>query len=191
MSLFQAVCLSSGRDTLIEWVFMSYPRHVLCSSSFPSPASFLKESVLSRLRGSDGCSGRNSVWLTNRAALFARSIQCLSLTVMVMMSSMKPSIHASVAVISTAKGYSVTRWLADWCFSSCGSKDWCGEFSSSVSQDSYRSRSFPRSIAASLIVVYSTGVGVVPKGNLKQRKSSSSTIEMHVDAVVAFACIRW
>ena len=40
--------------------------------------------------------------MTNRAALFARSIQCLSSTVIVMISSMKPSIDASVAMIYTA-----------------------------------------------------------------------------------------
>ena len=28
------------------------------------------------LRGYDGCIGRNSVWMTNRSAFFARSIQC-------------------------------------------------------------------------------------------------------------------
>ena len=64
----------------------------------------------------------------------------------------------------------------------------CGEFRSSVSQDSSRSRSFPRSIAASLTVVYSAGTGVVPSGNLKQRKASSLTIAMHVNAVVSSEC---
>ena len=58
-----------------------------------------------------------------------------------------------------------------------------------MSQDSSRSRSLPKSIAASLIVVYSSGADVVPKGNLRQRKYMLSTIEMNVDAVVAFACI--
>ena len=43
--------------------------------------------------------------------------------------------------------------------------DWLGEFRSSVYQDSYRHRLFPRYIAASLTVVYSDGKGVVPKGN--------------------------
>ena len=146
---------------------MSHPRHVLCSASSPYPASFLKDSGSSRFRGSDGCSGQNSVWMTNRAALFARSIQCLSSTVMVMMSLMKPSIDTSVAVISTSKGSAVARLLADYCFSSCVNKDRCGEFRSSVSQDSSRSRSLPSSIAASLTVVYSAGAGLVPKGNLK------------------------
>ena len=128
--------------------------------------------------------------MTNRAAISVQYIHCLSSTVIVMMSSMKPSIYASVAVISTAKGYAVARWLADFCFSSCGSKDWCGKFISAVSQDSSQSRSFTRSIAASLTVVYSSGAGVVPKVNLKQRKASSLTIAMHVNAVVVFACIR-
>ena len=114
---------------------MSQPRHVFCSASFPYPASFLNESGSSRFRGSDGCSGQNSVWMTNRAALFARFIQWSSWTVMVMMSSMKPSIDASVAVISTAKGSAFARWLADCCFSSGGSKDMCGELRSFVSQD--------------------------------------------------------
>ena len=169
---------------------MSQPRHVFCSDSCPSPATFLNESGSSRFRGSDGCRGRNSVWMTNRAVLLARSIQCSSSTVMVTVSLMKPSIDASVTVISTAKGSVVARWLADLCFSYCGSKDRCVEFRSSVSKDSSQSRSLLRSIAASLTVVYSAGAGVVPKGNLKQRKASSSTIAMHVDAVFTCACIR-
>ena len=159
-------------------------------ASCPSPASFLNASGSSCFRGSDGCSGRNSVWMTNRAALFERSIQCLSSTVMVMMSLMKPYIDASVDVISTAKEYSVYRWLAYWWFSSGGSKDLCGELRLFVSQDWSWSRLFPRYIVASLIVVYSAAAGLVPKGNLKQRKASSSTISMHVDAVFACACIQ-
>ena len=83
---------------------MSHSRHVLCSSSFTYPASFLKKSGSSCFRGSDGCSGRNSVWMTNSAALFAHSIQFLSSTVIVMMSSMNPSIDAYMAVVSTARG---------------------------------------------------------------------------------------
>ena len=109
---------------------------------------------------------------------------------MVMMSSMNPSIHASVAVMSNSKGSDVSRWLAGCCFYSCGSKDQCGEFRSYVSQDSSRVRSLPRSIVASLTVLYSAGAGVVPKGNLRQRKARSSTIAMHVNVVVAFECIR-
>ena len=102
---------------------------------------------------------------------------------------MKPYIDASVAVISTAKGSSIERWLADCCFYSCGSKDRCGKFRLSVSQDSSCSRSLPRPIAASLTVAYYAGAGVTTKGNLKQKKVSLSNIAMHVDAVVAFACI--
>ena len=142
---------------------MYHPRYVLCSASCPSPTSLLKEIGSSRFRSFDGCSGRNSVWMTNGAALFEQSIQCPSSTVMVMTSSMKPSIDASVAVISTANGSAVSIWLSDCCFSSCWSKDLCGEFRSSVSQGSSRSRSLRRSIAASLTVVYSAGAGVVPK----------------------------
>ena len=71
--------------------------------------------------------------MTNRAALFARSIQWLSSTVMVMISSMKPSIDASVAVIYTAKGSDFARLLAYSCFSSVGIKYLCGELRSFVS----------------------------------------------------------
>ena len=39
--------------------------------------------------------------MTNRAAIFARSIQCLSSTVMVMMSSMKPSMDGFIVDIIT------------------------------------------------------------------------------------------
>ena len=88
---------------------MSQPRHVFCSASCPSTASFLNESGSSSFSGSDGCSGQNSLWITNRSALLGRYIQWLSSIVMVMMSSMKPSIDASVAMISTAKGSAFVR----------------------------------------------------------------------------------
>ena len=59
-SMDQYACFSFGRNTLREWVCMSDPRHVLCLDIFPSPEMFLRESGLSRLRVSDGHSGRNS-----------------------------------------------------------------------------------------------------------------------------------
>ena len=169
---------------------MSHPRIFFCSASCTSPASFLKDSVSSLFRSYYSCSGWKSVWMTNRAALSARSIQCSSSTVIVMILLRNPSIDASVDVMYTAKGCAVARCLAYFCFPPCGSKDWCGEFRSYVSQDSYRSRSLPRSISDSLTVIYSASEGVVPKFNLRQRKASSSIIAMHVNAVVVFACIQ-
>ena len=165
MSLVQTVCYCFGRNNLREWAFMYHPRHVLCSTSLPSPTIFLKDIGSSRFMGSDVYSGRKSVWMTNRSALFARSIQCSSSTVMVMMSSMNLSIYASVAVMYTDKGSAVARWLVECCFSSWGSRYRCGEFRSSMSQYLYRSRSFHRSIATSLTVVYSFGANMVPKDN--------------------------
>ena len=113
---------------------MSHPRHVLCSSIFPSPSIIRKGSGLSCLRGYDGCSGQNSVYMTNIAALFARFIQCFSLTVLVMMSLMNPSIDASVALMYTARGYAFFIWFYECCLSSFGSKDLCGELRIFVSQ---------------------------------------------------------
>ena len=66
----------------------------------------------------------------------------------------------------------------------------CGEFRSSVYQYFSRRRSFTRSIYASPTVVHSAGAGVVPKGNLRQKNASSSTIAIQVDVVVEFVCIR-
>ena len=130
--------------------------------------------------------------MTNRASLFAQYIQSYSSTIMVMMFSMNPSIDAFVAVMSNSKVYAVAIWLADFFFSYCVSKYRCGKFRSYVSQDSSHSRSFPRSIDVSLTVVYSFCAGVVSKSKLRQRKASLSTTAMHVDTVVAFACIqRW
>ena len=74
------------------------------SSNFSSLTSFLKESGSSCLRGSNGCSGRNSVWITNRAAIFESSIHCFPSTVMVAILSMNPYIDSSVAVMSNARG---------------------------------------------------------------------------------------
>ena len=169
---------------------MSHPMHVLYSASFPSPKSFLRESRFSSLRGSDGCSGWNSVWMTNIDAPFFHSIQCSSSTVMVMMSSMKPSIDASAAVMYTARGYSFDIWLSECCLSFFGSEYMCGELRLSAYQDLSLSISLPGYIDDFLTVVYSASVGVVPKGNLRQIRDSFSTIAMQVDAVVAFAWIR-
>ena len=90
-----------------------------------------------------------------------------------------------MTVISTTKGYDVARWLADCCFSSCRSNDWCGKLRSYVNQDSSRSILLPRSIADSLIVVYYSGAGVVPKGNPEQIKAIFSTIAMHVTRLLS------
>ena len=49
-------------------------------------------------------------------------------------------------------------------------------------------RSLPRSIAASLMVVYYYGAGVVPKGIHSQIMASFTTIAMHVDAICGFVC---
>ena len=104
MSVSQAVCFSFGGNTLRELLCMSHPRHVFCSASCLSFAIFLKYIGSSCFRGSDLCSGRNSLWMTNIATLFACSIQCLSSTIMVMMPLMKPSIDASMDVMSNARG---------------------------------------------------------------------------------------
>ena len=45
-------------------------------------------------------------------------------------------------------------------------------------------------ISALLIVVYFAGAGVVPKVNLRQRKSILSTIEIQVELVLYFTYIR-
>ena len=127
--------------------------------------------------------------MTNSAALFAHSIQFLSSTVIVMTSSMNPSIDAYMDVVSTARGSDFESWFSKCCLFYFGSKDLCGEFRSSVSQYLSRSRSFPRYIFASLAVVYSTSRGVVPKGNRRQRKAIFSTIAVQFNAVVEFAWI--
>ena len=106
-----------------------------------------------------------------------------------MMSLMNPSIDTSVAVMSNAEGSYVTRWLVDCCLSSCDSKDMYVEFRSPVSKDSSQIRSFPRSIYASPTVLYPAGAGVVPKGNRRPIKASSSTIAMNFNTVVTFSCI--
>ena len=49
--------------------------------------------------------------------------------------------------------------------------------------------SFPRSISAYLIAVYSTGAGVAIKVDHRQRKADLSTIYMQVDTVLEFAWI--
>ena len=52
-------------------------------------------------------------------------------------------------------------------------------------------RYLPRSISSSLMVLYYSCVGMVTNVKLRQRKSSITTIAMHVDAVFAFAWMSW
>ena len=51
-------------------------------------------------------------------------------------------------------------------------------------------RSFPTLISASLMVVYSSGTGLVPKGGRRQRKDLFPTILIHVAAIYEFAWMR-
>ena len=107
--LTQAVCLYFGINNLKAWVFMYHPRQVLLFTSFLFPAIFLRESGSSHSSGSDACSGPNSVRMTNKAALFACSIQYLSCTVMIIMSSMNPSIDVSLELMFTARESAFSR----------------------------------------------------------------------------------
>ena len=50
---------------------------------------------------------------------------------------------------------------------------------------------FPRSIAASLMVVYSSGVVVVPNDRRIQRKAIFPTTSIHVAAICSFLWMRW
>ena len=88
---------------------------------------------------------------------------------MVMMLQMNVYIYASIAMMSTDRRSAFKRWFDDCCLSSFGSKVICGELILSVSRYSSLSRSFHKSIAALLIVVYSAVAGVVLKGNHLQR----------------------
>ena len=63
----------------------------------------------------------------------------------------------------------------------------CGELIFSVSQYLSLSRLFPTSIDAFLVVVHSSGAGVVPKGKCIHRKAGLYTVSMQVDGVVSFA----
>ena len=54
----------------------------------------------------------------------------------------------------------------------------CGDLIYVLSHDSSLIRLCPRYIDSSLIVVYYSGVSVVPKGSLRQRKARFSIIVM-------------
>ena len=60
-----------------------------------------------------------------------------------------------------------------------------------MSHDVSVSRSFPISIAASLLVMYSSSTGVVPKVRLRQRKASFHITTMHVDSICVLAWTYW
>ena len=168
---------------------MSHPRQVLRSSIFPSPAIFLRDSGLSRFSGSDNCSGQNSVWMTSKKSLFVNYIQYLLSTVMEIMSLMNTSIDDYLDSMFTSRASDFARWLSDWSLSSSRSRFLFGELRYILSHESSLSVFFLRSIYASLIVLYSYGAGVVPKGSSRQIKASFSTIVMQVDTVLAFAWI--
>ena len=65
-----------------------------------------------------------------------------------------------------------------------------GDCSYIASHYLYLRISFTRLILASLTVVYTSGVGVVMKVKCRNRRSSLSTMEMHVDAICEFVCIQ-
>ena len=50
--------------------------------------------------------------------------------------------------------------------------------------------SFPGFVAAPLMVIYSSGASVVPKGKIRQIKSGLPTITMHVEVICMFSWMR-
>ena len=73
--------------------------------------------------------------MTNKAALFERSIQYLPFTIIVMTLSMKPSIDYSLDLMFTHRGSDFERLSADWSLFSSGIRFPCGELISGVSHD--------------------------------------------------------
>ena len=88
----------------------------------------------------------------------------------------------STTILSSCNSASVYGW-----FPSSFSRFLWGDCSSVASYDLSLWRSFPRSIADSLTVLYSYGAGVIPKGRIRHRRTRLSTMVNHVDAIHLFA----
>ena len=126
-------------------------------------------------------------WTTNKAAFLVRSTHFGSSMVMVVISSMNPSIESSFASMSTVSWSAWTNgYCPRWHYNSSSSFLW-GDCSSVAYHDLSLRISLPRSISDFLTVVYSDGVGVVPKGKWRHRSERFSTMAMHVDAIRTFA----
>ena len=89
----QAFSFYCSRNTRRYWVWMSYPRQVLRLERWPSHTSLLSERGLSRFRGLSDFRGLNMARMINKTAFLEWSIQRGLSMVMVMMSSMNPSIE--------------------------------------------------------------------------------------------------
>ena len=103
---------------------------------------------------------------------------------------MNPSIEASFASISTMSWSALTSGSESGRDSYLGSKCWWGDCRFVASHDVSAGISLPRSISASLMVVYNDGADLVPKGRCRQRKASFTTVEMHVATICAFVRTR-
>ena len=166
---------------------MPQPRHVLNLESRPSPDSMQSEWGSSCFIGSEDYMSLNIMWTTNKAAFFVRSNQLGSWMVMVMMSSMNPSIEASFALMSTSSWSDCTNGYEGGRLASLGSNCLWGDCRYVMSHEVSVSRSFQSYITVALVVVYSSGAGVVPKGKHMNRKANLPTIAMHVDDICVFA----
>ena len=190
MSCNHAISFYLIINTNRERVWMYQPIKFLRLARWTSTARVRSERGSSRFRGSLGCSGLNMVWMTNKSAFLARYTQHGSSMVMVMMSSMNSYIKASFSLIFTASWSALTSESEACIYSSLGRKFLWGNWRFVTSHGVSSRISSPRSIAASLMVVYYASAGVVPKGRRRQRKYSFSTIAMHDDAICAFVWTR-
>ena len=95
MSSTQYVSFYLVRNTLVDQVWMSQPRHVFCLASQPSTGSFHSERRPSRFSVSEDCSCIYMVWMTNKDDFLTRSVQLGLSMVMFMVPSINPSIEDS------------------------------------------------------------------------------------------------
>ena len=124
--------------------------------------------------------------MSNKNEFLAHSNHLGSSMVILMISSMNTSIEVSFALMSTARWYTWTSGYEGGRYSSLGSNCLCVDWRSFVSHVMSVRISLPRCVSASMMVVYSTGAVVVPKGKHMQRKANMTTIMMHVDAIFVF-----
>ena len=129
--------------------------------------------------------------MSTKAEVLARSTKFGSSVVMVMISSINPSIEASFALVSTSSSYAWTSGSCNgWYYSSLISCLW-GDWSSIAYHNLSLRRSFTRSIVSLLTVVYSAGMAVIMKIKWRNSRSIFYTMAIHVDGIYAFAWMWW
>ena len=159
-------------------MFISQPNIVLYPDKFPSPCNFLSDRGSARSIGSSGARERNNVCTKSGTVLSPRSLRFGRSRMMVIRSSMYPSMYVFLLDTVTSNSFVFSILISSFKYSVSPNRCWLGDLVSLVFHVSSLIKMLAKSTIISDIREYSLGPDDILNADRDSRYAMESMIVM-------------